>query len=174
MQLIIDCYNLLHAPMPEALAGLDEHRLCRLLASGFSHDHSNGKIAVVCDGVVKPLGISRSPVESVKLLYSGVHRTADEVIIEMIEADTAPRRLTVVSTDRQIRKAARRRRAKALTSDQFVIEMLRRMSASALASRTKSNTKGGQGPLSPSQVRYWLDTFGVDGEQTPEFDQWQP
>ncbi len=158
MPLIIDCYNLLHADMPPLLAGLEEDRLCRLLDVS---RYRAGAITVVCDGLPKPDLPSRSPVTSVALIYSGRDRSADDVIIAMIDADSAPRRLVVVSDDREIQKAARRRRAKAVGCGAFVGELR------ALAERLESD--GGDAPdLSCSfegDAAHWAALFGLDPNQ---------
>jgi len=165
--LLIDCYNVLYTDMPVELAGLDEDVLCRLLAHT---PWARQGIAVVCDGLVKPLGLTESPVDSVQLIYSGHSQSADDVIIEMIDAHTAPRSLWVISSDRQIRKAARRRRCRQMTSDRF-IDLLAKSTAKHAEqgkqrgkgglSPTRSQTKPSYGPLSDRQVRLWLKEFGV-------------
>jgi len=104
MPLLVDCYNVLHVTMPPPLAGLDEGGLCRaIVAAGL---HRDGTAVVVADGRPKPLGETASPVAGVELIYAGAERTADDVIIERIGADSAPRRLTVVTNDREIVRAA--------------------------------------------------------------------
>lgn len=151
MGLVIDGYNLLHAPMPPSLAGLEEDRLCRLLARG----PWRGRVVVVCDGQPKPFAPA-SPVPEVELLYSG-GRSADEVIEELIARDTAPRRLTVVSTDRQVQKAAKRRRCAAMTSEQFVT-ILTRLAATATPARPDRPVID---KLPRDEVQRWLDEFGI-------------
>lgn len=156
MSLIIDCYNVLHTTMPPHLAGLDESRLCHLLmASPFR----GTKITIVCDGKVKPHTPTVSPVDGVKLIYSGPHRSADDLIIKQIGVDTAPRRLIVVSSDRQIQKAARRRRAKIMPSGEL-IKILSRLSTSAPDGAAPSPAS-----LSPQEVEHWLSQFDLKGDE---------
>lgn len=159
MPLIIDAYNVLHETMPPALAGLDEARLCVALDRSAFRAESP---VVVCDGRPKPLGVTESPVHSVELVYSGPNRTADDVIIAMIDAHSAPRRLTVVSSDREIRKAARRRRAVSWTSDEFLTKLVEAMGA-------KPPTPGKPRPddMTPEQVDAWLRQFGFGGAVEP-------
>jgi len=151
MPLLIDCYNLLHTPMPQVLAGLDERELCRVLGrSVFAGD----RIVVVCDGVVKPGGPQRSPVAGVKLVYSGPKRSADSVIIGLIGKDSAPRRLIVVSDDRQIQVAARRRRARPMPCAELI---------AVLTTPRQSAEPGRPLPeLSRDEVESWLEEFGVE------------
>lgn len=169
MPLFIDCYNLLHTAMPQNLAGLEENRLCVLLAgSGFAR----GRIVVVCDGQPKPHATA-SPVAEVELIYSGPGRTADDVIIELINADTTPRRVIVVSNDREIQKAARRRRARVMTNEQFIGTLAR----IAAAPGNRPTTRGGDptpGPLSDHEVDAWMKMFGVEADEVidPDEDWW--
>jgi hypothetical protein len=160
MGLIVDCNNLLHTSMPPALAGLDELRLCRLIGAG----KPRGRAVVVCDGGPRD---DQSAVNSVELMYAGPGRTADDVIIDLINADTAPRRLTVVSNDNQIRKAAKRLRAKALGCEQFISQLLSWLSARRPGEAT-ADDKPAAGPLDDDQVRKWLETFGVEHDGDDE------
>ncbi len=158
MPLLIDCYNLLHAPKPPPLAGLDAAGLCWLLAR--SRWATQG-VTVVCDGHVGPLGLTQSPEPSIELIYSG-NRSADDVVIDLIQAHSAPRRLTVVSTDRQIRAAARRRRARAVTAAEFIGELTRL--AVALQQRGTSAPAASPGDAPGLSTSQWLRTFGFAEE----------
>src|SRR5687768_8879589 len=113
--------------MPPGLAGLDEAGLCRALARSA---WASGRIMVVCDGAPKPHARD-SPEPGVELLYAGRGVSADDRIEALIEADTAPRRLTVVSSDRAIQKAARRRRATAMGSNELIHVLAAGAAASA-------------------------------------------
>jgi predicted RNA-binding protein with PIN domain len=166
MPLIVDCYNLLHADMPPALAGLDEGRLCRLLAMS---RHRGAAMTVVCDGGVKPRLAEHSPVDAVELRYAGVGRSADEVIMAMIAADSGPRRLVVVTDDREIQKAARRRRAKVLPCAAMVAELAR--VAERLERPGGQGAGQGGGDAKPTlgadaaDVESWAKLFGVDPDR---------
>ena len=127
MAMLIDCYNVLHAPMPPMLAGLDVAGLCRALGRT-RWCRSGASVVVVADGVANPLGTPTSPVDAVELVYSGGStsqggRNADDVIIGRIRSHTAPKRLTVVSSDREIRAAARQRRCTSWSSEDFVARL---------------------------------------------------
>jgi predicted RNA-binding protein with PIN domain len=164
--LLVDAYNVMHATMPPSLAGLDEAGLCRALGRS---PWAGDRIVVVCDGVAKPLGVNESPDPRVDLVFSGPRRSADDVIIAMIDADTAPRRLTVVSTDREIRRAARRRRATSLTAEQF-IQLL--AAARSGGSSSRADEPPPAGPLDEAEVERWLRRFGVDEDALHEDDSW--
>jgi uncharacterized protein len=159
MPLIVDANNLLHATMPPSLAGLEEAGLCRLLASSVWRGQ---RMVVVCDGAPGPLRLIASPVPQVELMFAGHKCEADDVILELIEQETAPRRLVVVSSDHVIRKAAHRRRARDVSSDQFV-QMLARI-RSHPATSAQPGVEGDRPPLGSAEVEYWLRELGLDGE----------
>jgi len=154
MPLFIDCYNLLHAPMPPSLAGLDEDALCRVLASS---PWAGDRMVVVCDGMAKP-GVPSSPVASVELIYSGTQRSADDVIIDMVDANSAPRRVYVVTNDREIQKAVKRRRAQVISTGAFI----RALAASRPASAKIDSVTRHRPALPEGEVNQWLKEFGID------------
>lgn len=156
MALLVDCYNVLHTAMPASLAGLDEAGLCIAL----DRWARGGRVVVVCDGSVKPHGPEASPAEGVELVYSGPGRSADDVIIAMIDADTAPRRLTVVSNDRTIQKAARRRRCRVMTCERLIGVLAAGSRGTSSAAKHGMNTP--MGPLNEEEVERWLEHFGID------------
>jgi predicted RNA-binding protein with PIN domain len=156
--LLIDAYNVLHATMPAVLAGLDEEGLCVAIQRSAYRRH---RAIVVCDGRVKPLGPEASPVDGVELVYSGSTRTADDVIIDRIDASHTPRRLVVVSTDREIRAAARRRRCTSVTSDDFVARVAETLDRTPAPPRDAKP----HGPLTGDQVDRWLKHFGIDPDR---------
>ena len=157
MPLLIDAYNVLHAHKPASLAGLELGGLCRLLGR---EPWRRQRARVVCDGAPGPLGLTDSPHHEVGLLYAGHSRSADDLIVELIDADTAPRRLTVVSSDHEIRRAARRRRARVWTSEQFLHHL-----AASLAGQTyRGPDKPSLDQLDPAQTAKWLKAFGLEDE----------
>lgn len=133
--------------------------LCKLLdalAARGGKPVSGERVCVVFDGPARR-GLTA---ERVELAFSAPV-TADEVILRRISDNSAPRRLTVVSTDREIRRAARRRRCKISTSEDFARAMLRALdrpekgpSPEPLAKRT--------GRLSQEETRAWMREFGIE------------
>ena len=168
MPLLVDCYNVLRADLPPSMAGMDEAGLCRALAKsrwyGAGRGRDAGGIVVVADGRVKPMGAATSPVEGVQLIYSGVLGgegcSADDVIIERVRVDSAPKRLTVVSSDREIRAAARARGAKDLPSDLFIERLTRDHATGVTGPRRPGRPR--VEPLDAESVDAWLDVFGVE------------
>ncbi|MEZ6190120.1 MAG: NYN domain-containing protein [Phycisphaerales bacterium] len=164
MPLLIDCYNVLHAEKPSALAGLSEASLCALLAQT---RWAAGGVTVVCDGSPKPHSLKPGDpaLGAVELIFSGASRSADDVIIELIDADSAPRRLTVVSSDRAVRRAARRRKARDLTAEGFLNRLA---TAGKTGGGTTAPGKPGTATMGNDQVERWLDWFGIDPADSPD------
>jgi hypothetical protein len=96
---------------------------------------------------------------NLEILYS-LYRSADELLLERIAANTAPRRLVVVSTDHEIRKAAKHRDCQTVTSEEFVPLLFQRLER---LSRPRANepSEKRQG-LTPEQAQEWLKELGLD------------
>lgn len=164
--LLVDAYNALHVTgvLPPDLAGPDLRDLARMIArSRFA-----GRLAwLVCDGA--PSGSRQSGglirqavpgVENVEIAFAGPGRDADSAIERLIERDSAPKRLLVVSSDRRILAAARKRRCAALTSDAFLHRLAE--------DHAKGPSPGAvypefalDVPLDPVETKRWRDRLGV-------------
>ncbi len=180
--LVIDCYNVLYTPMPAMLAGLDEAGLCHAL-SRTTWVQRTGGVVVVADGKPKPLPddrsgavLTESPAVGVQLEWSGPGRTADSVILRMVNEYTAPRRVIVVSTDREVRAKARRRRCRVWTSEQFItklVEQLRR-GGGAISGPPPDRPRVPPEGLTPGEVEAWLEAFGIEDQSTAPPEATQP
>ena len=167
MRLLIDCYNLLHAAMPPVLAGLDERRLCSLL-EGSAWDRGPGSVVVVADGGVKPGGPAHgSRADAVGMTYSGPDRTADDVLIGLVEDASAPRRVAVVTDDREIRRAAKKRRCRLVGCDDFV----RKLAARARRPlRERDTTRPSVPDPVPGNAEGWMRAMGIGGTLLAELE----
>jgi len=165
MPLLIDCYNVLHAEKPASLAGLEEASLCGLLSRS---PWAKGGVTVVCDGRPKPHSPDADSVGAVTLIFSGAGRSADDVMIELIEKDSAPRRLTVVSSDRAIQKVAGRRKTRSWSSEEFLKRLGRVVERGGAVGGAGEKGKPQAGPMPEDQVDRWLDLFGIDPAQGPD------
>ena len=168
MRLVVDGNNFLMADLPAAVAGIGEAALCRLLGRS-PYAGKVGDVTVVMDGGPVPLRVTRSPVENVELRLAGHGREADDVIIELIDACSAPKRVTVVSTDRKVRAAARRRRCRSVTSEQFGHELARLVGRLNRGKPVQPRpedaaTAKPPGGLSEDDVARWLEEFGFREE----------
>ncbi|UCD76477.1 MAG: NYN domain-containing protein [Phycisphaerales bacterium] len=163
MPLIIDTYNVLHVVgiLPPELAGIDVAGLAHLIGAS---RYRNESAMLVCDGV--PSGPAPTTgTGTVTIRYAGPGRQADDLIAAMIRRTSAPRRLTVVSSDRQVLRAAARRRCKTARSEEF----LRRLLDDSISPRRRGKRSGREtsGPLSRSQVTRWANIFGLDADAPP-------
>jgi hypothetical protein len=89
---------------------------------------------------------------------------ADTVIEELVRAHSSPRKLVVVSSDHRLHRAARRRKAKAIDSDQWYAEVLR---SRLDRLRRKSSSMKPSGPASEEEVRFWLRQFSLEDPTPP-------
>lgn len=159
MAIIVDGYNVLHTSrwLSSSWKGIDRQRFCKLL--GKLAKHSSEKITVVFDAV--PADGIRGGEGPLEVIFSGHGRTADDVIIQMVNESSGCRELTVVSSDRQIRAAAKRRGCKIQRAGEFI-----RMAAGELAQVNKIREPDEkQKGLSQSQTKQWLAEFGLDSDE---------
>ncbi len=167
MALLVDTYNVLHTTgvLPPDLAGLGVFELRDLiLTSRFRHM----PVVLVCDGhgsgVHGPDESSTAIDLGVTIHYTGTHRDADTHIERAIRACTDPHRLNVVSSDRRIVRAARRRRCRVTSSDVF-LESLE--SDWRRAGRKASlPVQAYSIPLDPGSIEWWRAYFGLDPRMT--------
>lgn len=161
LTLLVDTYNVLHVTgvLPPDLAGLDVEGLARLLAES---RWRRERIVLVCDGL-PGRGRSSSPMAlaGAEVVFAGLRSDADTVIESMLARDSAPRRLTVISSDRRVQAAAKRRRAGALPSEAFL-----RMLAEDVAVRRDPAPPSPreQVPLGDHAIAHWLQVFGFDAK----------
>jgi hypothetical protein len=92
--------------------------------------------------------------------YATEYGSADALIELLISKHSSPRRLTVVSSDHRLHRAARRRRATAVDSDIWYAALVERRRERNLPS--PAPTAKPEVPLSPDQVEYWLNAFGTN------------
>lgn len=154
--LIIDTYNVLHVTgvLPPRLAGIGVPGLVRLIASS---RYAARRVTLVCDGGT-PNGVSGVRMHTVHILYAGSHLEADDVIETLIERYHRGNSLDVVSTDNRIRKAARRRGARSISSDRFLAQLVHDESTPPAR---RGNILREQVPLDPYSVERWCREFGV-------------
>ena len=162
---LVDGNNLMFA-LAEVAVDADRARLPRLLEAFARREGVD--VTVVLDGrPYRPRGSAAEDREyaGVVVRYSGT-RTADEVLAELVDADTAPRQLMVVSSDRQVQKQAHRRRCKVVDALDFA-RLLKAPPARRPPDEPKAKTQG----LDKGQLNQWLKEFGLgsmsddDGEK---------
>ena len=156
--LLIDGNNLMHA-LRKAGADAGRGMLCRLLGD---LPAGRERVCVVFDGPPPSRDLAgQLSGDRIEVHYSGP-RKADEIIAEEIAADSAPRRLTVVSTDRQVRRQARRRRCRVRLSEEFAELLLRGRPARPPAAEPPEKRRG----LTPEQTEAWMRELQLDNVET--------
>ena len=169
MSLLIDGYNLLYAAgITGQGRGPGYFERSRLALLNFLVEAIDPqelpRTIVVFDAGEAPPGLPHSITHrGLAVRFAAKHSDADELIEELILADTSPRKLTVVSSDHRLQRAAHRRRAKAIDSDLWYAEANRRRFDRGKERRPE--------PIKPvpestqSEVDYWIREFG--GEDLP-------
>jgi uncharacterized protein len=168
MPLIIDGYNLLNVVgiigRGVGSGGLERARMALLNFLAESLDSKEiGKTIVVFDSREAPWGLPRSVLHrGLAVQYASKYPDADCLIEELIQKESAPRKLTVVSSDHRLQRAARRRRARAVDSDVWYSEIL---AARRERQDQSINTPARPPvPLLPEDVEYWIEQFGGEAK----------
>jgi hypothetical protein len=163
MTLLIDGYNLLNSvgitgrgPGAGSLAR-SRNALLNFLAESLTPDEVGGT-TVVFDAAGAPPGLPRTVEHrGICVRFSKGYPDADALIEELVQADSAPKRMTVVSSDHALQRAARRRKARAVDSDVWFHELLARRARRETSPPASARP---QLPLSEHEVAHWLEEFG--------------
>jgi predicted RNA-binding protein with PIN domain len=162
--LLIDGYNLMHASGhardrygPRGLERQRE-RFLGWLRRHVPASLRSRTIVVFDAGETTNTCVEQASYEELRLLFSPQRVEADDLIEELIEIHSAPKRLQVVSSDHRLHKAARKRKATCLDSEEF-ISMLARLAREEVARRqAEEELAKPQGEL-PEQTAEWLEVF---------------
>lgn len=172
MPVLIDGNNLLYAAREiPGLGKTDRHELCRIVGRWAAR--AQEEVGVVFDGTAPPLPvIERMRACGVEVTFSG-GRTADDVIVAMIEAAPSAARCTVVSSDHAIKHAARYDRAMPISSQEFMRRVLQDDDGGPSRPGGAGDAPSPDVPekpdgLSPEETDEWLKEFGEDGEAVSE------
>ena len=174
--LIIDGYNLMHAAgMTRRRYGPGDFQRCRHRFLAFLVRHllpaERERVTVVFDAIEAPAGLARtSTLEGISVVFPQLGGDADTLIEALIAEHSAPRQIHLVSSDHRLQKAARRRRAQFVDSEQFIEQLHQRGEAGrrqqdAPAVNLQSPEKF-SGPLSETETSEWLEVFGEIPEAT--------
>lgn len=164
-RIIIDGYNLLHCGLPQINTAGDletrRHSLIRLAEQYASRQ--GRQLTIVFDSREKhpaPFNGSRW----VKIVFSPPAREADEVIRQMVRHSGNAASLLIVSSDREIRNAARDHGAQTITSEEFGQQLGNDAIDQAGNSRPPNQAKYGDRDLSSTEVDFWMKMFGAGDE----------
>lgn len=160
MPVVIDGNNLLYAARNvEAASSLLVGRSMLCDAVGKWAQQRQERVHIVFDGPAPNAALARQIGHpAVEVSYSGAGISADAVVSNIIETDSAARRLLVVSSDRAIVRVAKRRRARPIRSEEFW-----KLLKSDLARRPprRSEPEEKEAGLGPDATEAWLDEFGL-------------
>ena len=164
MAFLIDGYNLLHAS-GELQKGRRERplqhareSLLRLLARELSVE-LRAETTIVFDANTprRSDASAEQEFQGMRVLFAEQHDDADELLETLIRGWPQPRQLTVVSSDLRIQRAARRRHATAVGSDQWLYHLPQL--------RQAPEEKEAAAPAKPSQaptadeIAFWTQEF---------------
>jgi len=156
--ILIDGNNLLHAMHEHApIPPVGRETLVRVIErwAGERDEH----ITLVFDGA-PPGGDLRKQTSSARVAVRfSAPQTADDVIVAAVNAAKRPDQILVVSTDSAIRHAARLRRCREVSSQEFVSELFRTEARNA---GYTYNPPEKPSDVSPDERREWMKLFGAD------------
>lgn len=170
MALLIDGYNLLHVTGISGEASgpgnfqLTREALLNFLAATIEPSERI-QTTIVFDAADAPPGLPHTIThQEMTVRYAADYPDADTLIEELISHHNTPRKLLVVSSDHRIQRAARRRRARFVDSEQWYAECWQRR-VQARGGRGESVSEKPRGKLNAAEVAYWVDEFAA--ESTP-------
>jgi len=176
MSLLIDGYNLLNSTgIVGRGAGPGSLERSRLALLNFLAESIDPKdiphTTIVFDSHDAPRGLPRViDHRGITVRFAANYEDADTQIEELIRSDSVPRRLTVVSSDHRLQRAARRRHATAIASDVWYAELIR-----ARRQRHQAAPQLPTRPIVPlltEDVSYWMRQFGGASELEKLVEQW--
>ncbi len=158
MPYLIDGYNLLWAIQKngDESEPISDIQLCHIVGRYLKRISDKGEI--VFDGCGPPDKRDFYNVSNLDVVFVGTGCDADTAIENKIQANTAPKRLVVVSSDRRIRDAARRRKSITVKSDAFWLEVGMELSKRRGSNEPAEKQRG----LSESETDRWVELFGLD------------
>lgn len=174
MRYLIDGYNVMYAGglLGKRLGPRGFHRV----RTRFLNDLADRLGPVDAHRTTVVFDASNSPEDAVaqtshkglSIIYAVDDENADARIERLIAAHSAPKGLTVVSSDNRVRQAAGRRRARALSADEFwmMLDAMKSRRSNPLAPRSASTSVEPEPePEKPTRTTedesaHWLREFG--------------
>jgi uncharacterized protein len=185
---IIDGYNLMHsvgyARERYGQGGLERsrNRLLRFLINRLDLEERR-RTTIVFDARTIPFeGVREQKLEEMTILFNKAGSDADTLIEELILEHSAPKQLEIVSGDRRLQKAIKRRKGIAVESEDFARILRDRESVVPGSSQDsdlppESKEKPESATPSQSDTEFWLGVFGevnVSEEKSGTIQQKKP
>lgn len=166
MALLIDTMNVLHAwsGLRTGQADPSVAGLARLIASS---RYASRRVRMVCDGRAPAdwsdrIELPLDATARVTAIYAGRGRDADSLIERLLDEDPGVRHTLVVSADRRLIKAARRRKAASLSSVAFLHQLLADARDAGIPTPDPASRVRSAIPLAASTVEGWLRFFKIN------------
>ncbi|QDT65027.1 NYN domain-containing protein [Calycomorphotria hydatis] len=170
---LIDGYNLMHAAgfarQTYGPGDLERsrHRLQLFIAERLTLDERK-RTTIVFDAYDSPYDQpSKTRFRKMTIEFAEDDGSADAALELMIIAHSSPKQVDVISSDRRIRDAARKRKAHSISSEDFLAELFSRNPVSDQNSESGLSGPPSSSGVSDVEVSYWLQEFG---EELPELD----
>ena len=156
--IIVDGHNLLWAvqKLSEDFKSISDLQLCYIISRYLKLTGEKGEI--IFDGTGPRDKSEFDNISNLEVFFAGLATDADTVIEDKIRASSAPRRLTIVSTDRRLRDAARARKATAIKSEVFWSNLQKRLKQKKKIQEPPAKRLG----LSEAETKQWLKFFGLE------------
>jgi predicted RNA-binding protein with PIN domain len=157
MPIVIDGHNLLYA-VKSITEGqiLSEVQLCKLISGYLRQTKQRGEVIFDGRGPLDKSGLAGTM--NLEVSFSGSANDADTVIENKIKASTAPKRLMVVSNDNRLIKAAKARKAVAITADDFWEKVFKNLTRKRREPEPAAKRTG----ITEGETEFWLKFFKLD------------
>jgi uncharacterized protein len=158
---IIDGHNLLHTiiKLDELFKPVTDIQMCRIINGFLKLIGQTGEL--IFDGSGPREKNAYENLSLLEVFFAGAETDADTLIENKIKADSAPKRLIIVSSDRRLRKAALIRKAVSIKSDEFWVALNKQIEKKRPASEPGGKRQG----LTESETSHWLKIFGLDEKE---------
>lgn len=156
--LIIDGTNLLHAiyNVVGDTESISDIGMCKTISHLLRLTSEKGEI--IFDGKGPPDKEGFDNIDYLEVSFSGVGSDADTIIEDKIRASTAPKAITIISSDRRLRRAARARKATSVKSEVFWTDLQKQLNRKATVEEPSAKREG----ISSSETKQWLELFGLE------------
>jgi hypothetical protein len=170
MQYLIDGHNLiakipdisLEDPNDEAKLVI---RLRRWTAAG-----NKRKISVFFDGGLPGGQEPYLSSPSVKVIFATVGTTADELMINRIRRLQNPTEYTLVSSDREVKRAAAMRKIQTISAGAFALQLIQETGQKLSGRNVREETEDAnrESPLNDQEIAEWLEIFDENNRNQEE------
>jgi YacP-like NYN domain len=164
--LLIDAYNVLHTTgvLPPEIAGPDLGQLAGLIRTS---RYGSREFRLVCDGLINRRAQTHRGLDlDSAVMEAGPGQQADDLLEWLVRTDTARARLTIVSSDRRLRKFASAQGCGSLTSQLFLEHLAEDHDLSRRAGRRVKPLPGLPPlPLDLETTAHWMAEFGLGQPQ---------